>query len=185
MMSAARQGGLTLLELAIVLAIAAVLVAVGLPDFDSLADKRRLQGAAQRLQQDVMLARTEAIKRNVPVSIEFSGDGDLWCYGVTTDTTACSCAVSGDVCACTNCSVDGEWEIDRNSGSYPEISVDDITFGSDEATFNPPNGTLTPGSVVFASEKGVEGEVRVSALGRVLVCSDTSGQKYGFQSCPP
>jgi prepilin-type N-terminal cleavage/methylation domain-containing protein len=184
MLTPTRQAGLTLLELVMVLAVAAILVVVGLPDFTSIADKRRLQGSAQRLQQDMMLARTEAIKRNDSVSVEFSGDGALWCYGVTTNPGSCACSVSGDTCTCTNCSVDGQWGIVRTSDSYPGISIDNITFSSGLATFNPPNGTLGAGTVVFESDRAIQAEVRVSALGRVLVCSDTSDQKYGFQSCP-
>jgi Tfp pilus assembly protein FimT len=185
-----RQTGLTLLELVIALAAVVILFAIGLPDFDSIAAKRRLQGAAQGLHQDLLFAQSEAIKRNATVRIMFwrnSTDFTDWCYGVTTGEVG----TNPDQCDCgndsrkANCTVDGV-QIVRTSDEFPGVKGKSTTFSGNppRTSFSPPNGTADNGRVVLESAEGVEAEVRVSGLGRVITCSDTSDQKYGFQSCP-
>src|SRR5688572_3370131 len=61
--------GFTLFELLIVLAIAAILLGLGAPSFSDFRRNARLTSAANDLLAAAQLARTEAIKRQVPVSI--------------------------------------------------------------------------------------------------------------------
>ena len=71
-----RQHGLTLLELAIVVAITAIVAAAAAPSFTALIDARRLDSAATRLAADIQLARSEAIARNQPLRLSlFTGTG--------------------------------------------------------------------------------------------------------------
>lgn len=58
-----KQSGVTLLELMVVLAIAAILLTIGIPSFASLAHSSRLSTAANELLASLHLARSEAIKR--------------------------------------------------------------------------------------------------------------------------
>lgn len=59
-----HQSGLTMVELMVVIAIAAVLLGLGVPSFSALVNKTRLNSAASLLSNDLNLARSEAIKRN-------------------------------------------------------------------------------------------------------------------------
>jgi type IV fimbrial biogenesis protein FimT len=63
------SAGFTLFELLIVLAIAAILLGLGAPSFSDFRRNARLTSAANDLLAAAQLARTEAIKRQVPVSI--------------------------------------------------------------------------------------------------------------------
>lgn len=74
--------GFTLLELAIALAIAMVLAAVGVPSYNSLVARQRLQAVAENLRADIALARREAGARAAAVRIAFV-PGDDWCYLLT------------------------------------------------------------------------------------------------------
>jgi type IV fimbrial biogenesis protein FimT len=65
--SAAR--GITLLELMIVIGLAAVILAIGAPSFTEFRRNARLTAPANDFLAATQLARTEAIKRRVPVSI--------------------------------------------------------------------------------------------------------------------
>ena len=90
-----RQHGLTLLELAIVVAVVAIVAASAAPSFGALVDARRLDGAATRLAADLQFVRSEAIARNQPLRLSvFAGVGAS-CWIVHTGAPA-DCACSGD-----------------------------------------------------------------------------------------
>lgn len=59
-----NQSGVTLIELMVVLAVSAILLAIGIPSFASVASSSRLAGATNALVSSLHLARSEAIKRN-------------------------------------------------------------------------------------------------------------------------
>ena len=70
-----RSRGFTLLELLLVLAVMAVLAALATPSFRGLWVKRAVQAAADALVTDLRYARSEALKRVVPVSVCQSSSG--------------------------------------------------------------------------------------------------------------
>lgn len=61
--------GLTLLELMLVIGLAAVILAIGAPGFTEFRRNARLTGPANDFLAATQLARTEAIKRQQPVAI--------------------------------------------------------------------------------------------------------------------
>jgi type IV fimbrial biogenesis protein FimT len=69
-----RERGFTLLELMTALAVAAVLIAVGVPQLRDLTIQQRITGAAQDLHIDLTLARNEAVTRATNVSVCPSSD---------------------------------------------------------------------------------------------------------------
>lgn len=64
-----RSHGFTLLELMITLALAAVILAIGVPNFREFTRNNRMVTVANELLSGVITARTEAIKRQVPVAV--------------------------------------------------------------------------------------------------------------------
>ena len=77
-----RNTGFTLMELMIVLALAAVILAIGAPNFNEFRRNNRLTGVGNDLLGAVQTARNEAIKRQVPVAVCASanpGDDDAEC----------------------------------------------------------------------------------------------------------
>jgi len=71
----AEQAGFTLIELMIVIAILAIFVVVGVPNFQNLVKDNRLSTQANRLVSSLQLARSEALKLRTPVSVCRSTDG--------------------------------------------------------------------------------------------------------------
>ena len=67
--------GFTLIELMIVLTIVGVILALSGPSMVQLMQKNRLQTAADNFYGTLVLARSEAIKRNQPVVICKSSNG--------------------------------------------------------------------------------------------------------------
>lgn len=68
------QPGFTLLELMVVLAIAGVLFAVGIPAMGNFIRNSRITGAANDVMAALHFARSEAIKRRLPVTLCTSTD---------------------------------------------------------------------------------------------------------------
>lgn len=78
--------GFTLLELMVVLAIAAILMAVAVPSFALLIQKNRLATQTNAFIGDLQFARAEAIKQGQTVTVCASSDGSS-CLGTTTWNT--------------------------------------------------------------------------------------------------
>jgi type IV fimbrial biogenesis protein FimT len=70
-----RQSGFTLLELMVVLAIAAIIFGMAVPSFMQLSIRNRIVGYTNDFIGTVNFARSEAIRRAVPVSICPTNDG--------------------------------------------------------------------------------------------------------------
>ena len=70
-----RARGFTLVEMMTALAVLAVLLAIGIPTFRDVALGSRLTASANDLLASVQLARSEAIKRNLTVTVCASADG--------------------------------------------------------------------------------------------------------------
>jgi len=151
----------------------------------SIIEGRKLKGAAENFQVDLMLIKTEAIKRNSKARIQFKFDGDdasKWCYGMKIDA-ACDCfetvASESDYCE-----IDGVKKI-VNRADYGDnvlIKGNDVNFSNDLISFSPLRGQANPGYVEFSLADGRSIQTNVNVRGRVTICSD-SGMSFG--SCTP
>lgn len=81
---AQRQHGMTIVEVMIVLAIAGILAAIGVPGFVDLIRTKNLVAAASDLKSDLTFARSEAVKRNRRVLVCPAGTAANTC-GTSTD----------------------------------------------------------------------------------------------------
>lgn len=90
---AGRRRGFTLVEMMVVVALMAILLAIALPSFSNLIEKYRVEGMASALMASVSHARSEAARRGKTVTIQArSGcSGRDWSCGwdtlVGSDTT--------------------------------------------------------------------------------------------------
>ncbi|WP_240538653.1 pilus assembly FimT family protein [Halomonas sp. SH5A2] len=67
-----HQRGFTLIELMIVLAIAALLMLLAAPAFSTFMARQQLAGDVNQLQSVLTFARSEAIKQRQPITVTFS-----------------------------------------------------------------------------------------------------------------
>jgi type IV fimbrial biogenesis protein FimT len=79
-----RQRGFTLIELMVVVTILIITLGLTAPSFSAFLHGQQVRGMAYDLTTDLLLARSEALKRNVNVAIARSGDS--WSAGWTTVT---------------------------------------------------------------------------------------------------
>ncbi|MEQ9465428.1 MAG: GspH/FimT family pseudopilin [Haliea sp.] len=76
--------GLTLVELMLVVALLGILAVVAVPGFQSLQQKTLMRAEATRLLTALNLARSEAVRRNIPVSLcpsSYAVSASLDCHG--------------------------------------------------------------------------------------------------------
>lgn len=77
-----HRSGFTLIEVLVVLVIMAILAALAIPSFNTMLVKRSVQGAAGALAADIRLARSEALRRSVTVTIcGFAANSESVCTG--------------------------------------------------------------------------------------------------------
>lgn len=69
------QRGFTLIESMVAIAVMLVLVAIAVPSFRDASHRSQLRAATNALVTSAHLARSEAIKRNAPVTMCMSSDG--------------------------------------------------------------------------------------------------------------
>lgn len=79
-----RSSGFTLFELVIVMAIVAILAAIGLPSFKYVTASNRISSEVNGLVGDFQFARSEAVKEGVPITVCVSTDGATCAAGVST-----------------------------------------------------------------------------------------------------
>lgn len=82
-----RTRGFTLVELITVVVIIAVVAAVAMPDLSNLLVSQRLRAAGTDLMSSLLVARSEAIKRNGPVEVRPVSGVD-WTQGWIVNVTS-------------------------------------------------------------------------------------------------
>lgn len=179
----ARQVGVTLIELLIVITIAAILLALALPSFQDTIDRNRLKAATDTLYGDFQYAKSEAIKRNQPVVVDFttSNAGATWCYGFRLNAISCDCTIT-NASTVNACVIDSVLKVARStdhSGVTMTAPTDPI--------FDNVRGTVSPaGTITLNSAKGKETRIAVTTLGRIIACSPSGASNVaGYStSCP-
>jgi len=119
----AKSAGFTLLEIMIVIALLAVLIGLAAPSFGDFIRNSRLTGKANDMLAGLNLARTEAIKRHVPVTV---------CATDDVEAVTPECDADADF---------GQWIVFVDDGSDPDDPADPL-----DPIVDPANGTFEPGA---------------------------------------
>ena len=185
--STKSQSGVSMVEVLVVLAVVGILASIALPSYSKQFARSRLRATAEQIRSDVNLARSESLKRNVPIVMSFTVNADSsWCYGLTL-LANCSCTVT-DVANASYCFLDRDASnavisSTVSSTNYRDITLPSTPFGDGNITFQPVRPVLESTSVTLASAKA-DASMRViaSGLGRVRFCSPNASLS-GYPSC--
>jgi type IV fimbrial biogenesis protein FimT len=187
-----RLGGFTLMELMVVLAIAAVIMGLAVPNFRAFIRNSRLTSGANDLLSSISLARTEAIKRQLPVAVCATADPNAnvpVCSGAWSQGASSAWVVWVDA--------DNDWVPDNNPNEpvlQRHAALDStITVRSDNngrikyqltGFASPPSGGITPtANIAMCDVRGTAATVggvsagravRISATGRPRVSKTTA-----------
>jgi type IV fimbrial biogenesis protein FimT len=177
MKSLATQHGLSLVEVAVVVAVSAVLVGTAAPSLADFIGTRRLDGAATQLATDIQFVRGDAVARNLPVRLSFFNDASGSCYVVHTGNAAqCSCAADGPA-TCTG----GALEIKTvRLAARERIGLQANTAS---LLFDPLHGTSSPTATLRVL--GMNGRAVhhvINLMGRVRSCSPSTTVP-GYPAC--
>jgi type IV fimbrial biogenesis protein FimT len=87
--------GFSLVELMVVVAVIGVLLATGLPSFNTWIQNSKIRGAAEAVLSGLQSARSEAIRRNARVTFTLlpAGGTLLWTVGCSTVTATCPAVI--------------------------------------------------------------------------------------------
>lgn len=160
-----RSAGFTLIELMVALSLVALLLTVAIPSYQSLRQDQMVKAATQAVYTDMMLLKSEALKRNSNLQmILFNSGTDSWCYRISIDGSCASCS---DTCS----SIEGRKGADASefpgiilTGTYTESS------SQIRPSASPRRGTLPSGSITVSSS-AASMKVVTNNLGRVRTCA--------------
>lgn len=169
--------GLSLVELLLVLAIAAVLLGGGLPSFRQAMDQRRVEAAAAQLRTDIQLARTEAQTHNRTMRLSLHSGSFGSCYLVHTGAAAdCSCHGGGRAI----CSRGAEL---LRSEYFADSGAVQVRSNSPSMVFEPSRGTVTPTATVRIEDRSQRLlHAVVNLTGRSRLCTPNASMP-GYKAC--
>lgn len=172
---ARRSRGLTLLELAVVMAVLAVLGALAVPSMASRLRAERLWTTAEMFAADIADARHEAARRGQPLHIEAraasttsSSAGPAWCWAVAT-AASCPC---GDAAAAAACRLK----------IVPAQEHPGVGLAQTQPLHIQPDGQINPGLAAVFTAGDRQLHVQVSRFGRTRVC-DPAGASTRAPRC--
>jgi len=185
----ATNRGFTLLELMIVLVIVAIGVALAVPSYQDVMERRETTAQAEDLVAFVSFAQSEAVKYNEMISVHLTyTDANNWCIGANEGMAPCDCTET-DTTAANYCSLSGVAKILRSS----EKTKSSMTAPSPDRTlvFDPVRGTMavadlgTNHGVTLESDNGNWSlQMDIGATGRIQICNpDSTKAVPGYQAC--
>lgn len=162
-----RRAGLTLLELAIALAVLTILGTLALPSFATHLSRERMTRAAETLSADISEARFLAARQGQPLHLRSQAGSD-WCWSISA-AAVCDCAQPQSC------------QIRR----VPAATFAGVTMLAAGAVDLAPDGTAAGSQPVVATLQARGGErlaVQVGRLGRPQICV-AAGQVGKYPAC--
>jgi type IV fimbrial biogenesis protein FimT len=168
---ARRMHGVTLIEVAITMAIAAVLLASAAPAYQRLIERQRLSLIASQWASDLQSARSESVLRNE--TLRMSVHAGTWgsCYLLHTGPRdRCGC----DTTSANSAQCSGDAVLLKSVVLAP---FDGLRLQSNTGSiaFDPLHGTATPTATLrVIAPSGIAVHHVVNLMGRVRTCSPAS-----------
>jgi type IV fimbrial biogenesis protein FimT len=182
--------GVTLIELMVTIVVLGILAAMAAPTMNDVFERRRLIGATEAVYDQLLMARSEAIKQSRDTYVRIQRANQ--CLGVNDlpDPTAtrCNCTQT-DSEEDDACTLLAHGEEDRvlnvlQLANFRDVSID-LPTATTDIRFNFVRGIVdevaTPFGITLSTPK-YELRVVVNFVGRVSICVP-SGSLGGYPSC--
>lgn len=168
-----RSSGFTLIELMVVIAVAAILATIAVPALNDFIEKARVRGAAEALHADLTYARSESVLQNLDVMVSIT-PGATWCYGLNAGGT-CDCATAG---SCSIKSVSGS----SFNGTTLTSNFSALLFERVQGTISGTGGTIGTDTILVGNSTGQAG-VKPMPVSVKLCAPSSYAASMGYPSC--
>ena len=199
-----RNRGFTIVELMIVITVVAIGMALAVPSFRGLIERKQLGGATEAVFQHMQRAKTQAVKRSRPILVDFNVNGTDWAIGFTDKMAGCD---AEDTTGSDLCTVDENNDIgaaDANNlvmrvvgSNYRNVTMSQTTAFADPAVFPGDCVTTNTHQACFDFLRGLARtgqydfdsanyklRVEVTMMGNINVCIPPLVKKMaGYQDC--
>jgi len=184
-----RHRGFSLVEVMMSLVLVAIGLALALPSYRDMVEKRQVTNGAEQLASFINTAQGVAMKTNQVVTISYDRSGhDDWCVGAVSGETACDCTET-DTSATDYCQIATQPFI-LNNGHAGDLELMHAMDGDGAYAFDPIRGlfldlddSLT--LELHSNSRDFRLNLVVNSTGRVILCSGDSAHSIpGYQACP-
>jgi type IV fimbrial biogenesis protein FimT len=138
----AARRGFTLIELMVVVALVAVIVALAGPSMKDMLELRRLRGVQAQVVTDMQFARSESVAQRSLMRVVFREDAAMTCYSIFLSTSPglrCDCRQGpGAACSLAGTTEVRTSQVQRSTG----VSVLPPALQIRAFAFEPTNGSL-------------------------------------------
>jgi len=161
----ARQRGFNIIEIAVAIAIVAILFTMGMPQYFTWLQNGQIRTAAEGVLVGLQFARAEAVSRNVPQGVRFSLAGNSWTVTVVS---------TGEV-------------LRSQSGAErtPNAAVAATPAGSDSVTFSGLGRVTLPANAVTVDVTNPTGGGCVAGAGDMRCLRILVSQNGAIRMCDP
>lgn len=170
------EKGVALVEVIVVICLMAILMTIGVPNFQTIIVSNRLTLQANTMLSALSFARSEAIKRNRLVV--FTKTAADWAEGWT---------IFVDINANKSLDVDQEPELQRYEAIWSGYSINRVGFSNAGVIYRPDGRTTTIGHFDICSPVSNADfrEIIIADTGRVRIDRPgSSGKTYEGVNCP-
>jgi prepilin-type N-terminal cleavage/methylation domain-containing protein len=199
-----KTRGFSVIEVMITVVIIAIAVALAVPSWMNMVEKRRLTHGMETVASFIYNAQSEAIKRNEEVTVAFrtpGGHNRAWCIGAALGDVSCDCRVTAPGAGF--CEIDNapqrlvQADFTRIDHEFMHMRPNVGSF-----TFDPVRGLIsdtsedevTDNDYLFyvhsdqgsGSTRMFELELWLNETGRVSICADSDGRASiiaGYPEC--
>jgi len=181
--------GFSLVEVMMTVVLVAIGLALALPSYRDMVEKRQITNGAEQLASFINTAQGIAMKTNQVVTISYDRNGENdWCVGAISGETACDCTQT-DTTATDYCQIASQPFVLNNSHTG-NLELMHSMDGDGDYAFDPIRGLfmdLDDGLTVELRSPSEDFRLNlvVNSTGRVLLCSDDSEHAVpGYATCP-
>ena len=191
--SHAQRAGLTLVELMAVAAVVMTVLLLTVPSMRDLIERQRLRSVNAQLITDLQFARSEAVRRNTKVLVQFDQNDSLSCYVIFAGPATCDCkGTPGSACnrlVTTELrtvqvprSASVRLDLPTDPTQSRRITIDHRTGGMVPVLGDTSTPSADPFVVSFRGDHGGQLRISINPAGRLSVCSP-GGSVSGMDSC--
>jgi len=132
--------GFTMIEVMMSVVLMAIGLALALPSYREMVEKRQVTNGAEQLSAFVNTAQGLAQKRNRPVTVSYIPTSETdWCLGMAEDDTVCHCKNAPETCT-----VDGQTHVLNMSHANGHALMAAVSSASHAYYINPERGLFLP-----------------------------------------